>query len=106
MCLGCRQRSQARGAAADLVRIVAVRGESGPVIVVDHTKSMPGRGAWLHARTECVSTVVRRKALPAALRVNGITVDPDGLVAAVMGSTQNEVRASEPEQVAEDMSTP
>lgn len=88
MCLGCRQRSVARGAAADLVRIVAREGDAGPVIVIDHHKSMPGRGAWLHVRDDCVSAVVRRRALPAALRVNGITVDPDEFIAAVMASTQ------------------
>lgn len=57
------------------------------VIVVDHDKTMPGRGAWLHARPECVLAAVRRKALPAALRINGTTVDSDELVAAVMSST-------------------
>ncbi|GAB19133.1 hypothetical protein GOEFS_075_00540 [Gordonia effusa NBRC 100432] len=96
----------ARGAAADLVRIVARESDAGLVIVIDHRKSMPGRGAWLHARTDCVSAAVRRKAVPAALRVNGVTVDPDDLSAAVLRSTQNEAHGSGPEQVAEDMSTP
>ncbi|MFW0790296.1 YlxR family protein [Gordonia sp. CPCC 205333] len=106
MCLGCRQRSVARGVASDLVRIVVRENNAGPVIVVDHHKSMPGRGAWLHARTDCVSAALRRRALPTAFRVSGVTVDPDDFIAAVMGSTQNEAHASEPEQVAEDMSTP
>jgi hypothetical protein len=50
-----------------------------------------------------VEAAVRRKAFSRALRVDGITVDPDGLVASLItagGEDQAE------EQVAQDMSTP
>ena len=75
MCIGCRQRAEA----GELVRVVAqLRGDT-PTVVVDPAKTMPGRGAWLHARAECISTATRRRAFAAALRTPGLTVDPDDL---------------------------
>lgn len=97
--MGCRGRADR----AQLVRVIARRGRTGPVIEIDHRKTQPGRGAWLHPSADCVSAAVRRKAFGSALRVDGITVDPDGLVASLVtagGADQPE------EQVALDMSTP
>ncbi|MFE0747440.1 YlxR family protein [Gordonia sp. NPDC058843] len=75
MCIGCRQRAEA----GELVRVVAqLRGDT-PTVVVDPAKTMPGRGAWLHARAECISTATRRRAFVTALRTPGLTVDPDDL---------------------------
>ncbi|MFW0784728.1 YlxR family protein [Gordonia sp. CPCC 206044] len=78
-CVGCRHRAEA----TDLVRIVARRGDEPPTIVVDHARTMPGRGAWLHPRRDCVDAAVRRKAFVSALRVPGLTVDPDDLAEAI-----------------------
>ncbi|WP_238419364.1 YlxR family protein [Gordonia sp. 'Campus'] len=75
MCVGCRQRAET----GDLVRVVAQMREDTPMIVVDPAKTMPGRGAWLHARSECISTATRRRAFAAALRTPGLTVDPEDL---------------------------
>lgn len=50
-----------------------------PTVVVDPAKTMPGRGAWLHARAECISTATRRRAFATALRTPGLTVVPDDL---------------------------
>ncbi|GAB88806.1 YlxR family protein [Gordonia rhizosphera] len=86
MCVGCRRRA----AATDLVRVVARREPDPPAVVVDLAKTMPGRGAWLHPRRDCVSAAVRRKALPTALRVPGLTVDPDGLAEMLGGITEEE----------------
>ena len=99
MCVGCRGRANR----TQLVRVVASSGPTGPVVEIDHRKTLPGRGAWLHLSADCVEAAVRRKALHRALRVDGITVDPDGLVASLItagGGDQAE------EQVAQDMSTP
>ncbi|MFT3899826.1 MAG: YlxR family protein [Gordonia sp. (in: high G+C Gram-positive bacteria)] len=99
MCVGCRGRADR----AQLVRLVATSGPAGPVVVVDHRKTLPGRGAWLHPSTDCLSEAVRRRAFAPALRVDGLTVDPDGLAASLRaagGGDQPE------EQVAQDMSTP
>ncbi|MFT4044563.1 MAG: YlxR family protein [Gordonia sp. (in: high G+C Gram-positive bacteria)] len=74
MCVGCRERA----GTDELVRLVARLGER-PQIVVDRSKTMPGRGAWLHRRAECVSAAVRRKAFGPALRTRGLIVDPSDL---------------------------
>ncbi|AZZ81963.1 UNVERIFIED_ORG: hypothetical protein L601_001000001540 [Gordonia westfalica J30] len=75
MCIGCRQRAEA----TELVRVVAQQRDDAPVLVADPAKTMPGRGAWLHARAECISVATRRRAFAAALRTPGLTADPDDL---------------------------
>lgn len=82
MCVGCR----GRGDRAQLVRVVASSGPTGPLVEIDHRKTLPGRGAWLHPSTDCVAAAVRRKAFGRALRVDGITVDPDGLAASLFAA--------------------
>ncbi|MFW0796298.1 YlxR family protein [Gordonia sp. CPCC 205515] len=101
MCVGCRQRAEA----TELVRVVARTEDDSPRVVVDVAKTMPGRGAWLHPRRDCVSAAVRRKAFGSALRVPGLTVAPDDLAEAIGGITEEEGH-QRPEQVADDMSTP
>ena len=59
-CVGCRERA----AKADLLRLVW---NGGPVVDVSHT--MPGRGAYLHRRSECLERAVRRRSMGRALRV-------------------------------------
>ncbi|WP_344757185.1 YlxR family protein [Leifsonella bigeumensis] len=60
-CLGCRKRVD-RSA---VMRVVAREGE----VVVDHTATLPGRGAWVHPTRECIDSALRRKAFGRALRV-------------------------------------
>lgn len=48
-------------------------------LVIDHRKNLPGRGAWLHPSESCVTTAVRRRAFGPALRVQGLTVQPEDL---------------------------
>ncbi|MGV9712423.1 YlxR family protein [Gordonia sp. NPDC003424] len=97
MCVGCRQRADR----AELVRVVVRQENDRPGIAVDLAKTMPGRGAWLHPRTDCMSAAVRRKAFGSALRVPGLTVDPDDLAEAIGGITVGDGH-DRPEQVAED----
>ncbi|MBF6212567.1 YlxR family protein [Nocardia puris] len=78
-CVGCRKRELA----ADLLRIVAQDRESGDgsrivMIVPDPRRRLPGRGAWLHPLSACLSTAVRRRAIGRALRVSG-TLDISAL---------------------------
>ncbi|MDN4477177.1 YlxR family protein [Demequina sp. SYSU T00039] len=73
--MGCR----GRGSRSVLVRVAIEDGRA----VVDHRRSMPGRGAWLHPDPECLAQALRRRALPRALRasdldVTGLTVDEPG----------------------------
>ncbi|GAC58678.1 hypothetical protein GOHSU_45_00440 [Gordonia hirsuta DSM 44140 = NBRC 16056] len=53
--------------------------EGATTLVIDHRKSLPGRGAWLHPSQSCVAAAVRRQSFGPALRVRGLTVDPNDL---------------------------
>nr|WP_227838510.1 YlxR family protein [Nocardia aurantia] len=70
-CIGCRRRELA----ADLLRVVAWSSpeSSGGVVAVvpDPQRRLPGRGAWLHPSSVCLSTAERRRAFGRALRVSG-----------------------------------
>ncbi|WP_231390245.1 YlxR family protein [Nocardia sp. CNY236] len=71
-CIGCRRRELA----VDLLRIVARGTETGNgsrvvEIVPDPRRRLPGRGAWLHPFSACLSTAERRRAIGRALRVSG-----------------------------------
>nr|WP_227985198.1 YlxR family protein [Nocardia spumae] len=63
--------------AADLLRVVAQSPGSVPdrdaavVIVPDPQRRLPGRGAWLHPVSACLSMAERRRAFGRALRVSG-----------------------------------
>ncbi|WP_374945402.1 YlxR family protein [Agreia sp.] len=60
-CVGCRARADR----SSLLRVVARI----PVVVVDETAVLPGRGAWVHPRIECVEKAQARKAFGRALRI-------------------------------------
>ena len=60
MCAGCRGRS----AKAELIRVVARHG----VGVVDEKQTEPGRGVYLHPRTECLDQAVKRRTIGRLLR--------------------------------------
>ena len=66
-CLGCRQRA----ARHELLRVVATDQGSGHTVVPDPGRRLPGRGASLHPRSECLALALRRRAFPRALRVPG-----------------------------------
>ncbi|ONM46225.1 YlxR family protein [Nocardia donostiensis] len=71
-CIGCRKRELA----TDLLRIVARERDTGDgtsviAIVPDPRRRLPGRGAWLHPLSACLSMAERRRAIGRALRVSG-----------------------------------
>ncbi|MBF6066324.1 YlxR family protein [Nocardia terpenica] len=67
-CIGCRSRELA----AELLRIVAQPSDQGGVAIVpDPRRRLPGRGAWLHPSSVCLSNAERRRAFGRALRVSG-----------------------------------
>ncbi|WP_328413233.1 YlxR family protein [Nocardia sp. NBC_00403] len=72
-CIGCRKRELA----VDLLRIVARECETGTngshafAIVPDPQRRLPGRGAWLHPVSVCLTAAERRRAFGRALRVSG-----------------------------------
>ncbi|CAN5203922.1 hypothetical protein BH09ACT3_BH09ACT3_10160 [soil metagenome] len=64
------------------MRVVARDGEA----VVDQSAALPGRGAWVHPTSECVSTAIQRKAFGRALKVEGV-LDAEGLRLVIPPST-------------------
>ncbi|MFL6113839.1 MAG: YlxR family protein [Catenulispora sp.] len=67
MCVGCRKRSPV----SELLRVVVAEGPSGPRIVPDPRRRLPGRGASLHRERACLDLAQRRRAFPRALRIPG-----------------------------------
>nr|WP_255498050.1 YlxR family protein [Nakamurella sp. PAMC28650] len=64
-CVGCRDKVDA----STLLRVVAVAG----VLTPDPRHRLPGRGAWLHSRVECLDLAGRRRAFGRALRLASVT---------------------------------
>ncbi|EPD26940.1 hypothetical protein HMPREF9237_00874 [Actinotignum schaalii FB123-CNA-2] len=60
MCVGCRQRA----AREELVRLALT--DAG--VVVDKEQRLPGRGAWVHARPDCLARGMRTGQLAHAFR--------------------------------------
>lgn len=59
-CIGCRQQQTRKS----LIRIVLVNTE----LTIDEGKKLPGRGAWLHAKSDCLQLALNRKAFGRALK--------------------------------------
>ncbi len=74
-CVGCRTRATVN----ELVRLVAASGG----VELDQRQRLPGRGAWVHPRRDCIEIATRRKAWARALRTPGIAVDAADLCARV-----------------------
>jgi uncharacterized protein len=66
-CVGCR----ARASRSVLLRVVAVEGGDGQVVVPDPRHRLAGRGAWLHPDPACLDLAERRRVFPRALRRAG-----------------------------------
>jgi predicted RNA-binding protein YlxR (DUF448 family) len=66
-CVGCRRRA----ARHELLRVVATDDGTGPVLVPDPDRRLPGRGANLHPTPDCLALALRRRAFSRALRVSG-----------------------------------
>lgn len=62
-CVACRRRASK----AELIRVIASDG----AVVVDEAHRLPGRGAYLHRDSGCVSMAARKGVLPRALRAVG-----------------------------------
>ncbi|WP_083372432.1 YlxR family protein [Paraoerskovia marina] len=74
-CVGCRERTSCSA----LLRVVARTGSSGTAeLVPDVRRSLPGRGAWIHADLACLDRAEKRRSFARALRVT-TPVDVSGL---------------------------
>ncbi|GAB2973213.1 YlxR family protein [Frigoribacterium salinisoli] len=100
-CIGTRTRAP-RSA---LVRVVARDGR----LVVDETRSLPGRGAWLTPTMEAFESAVKRRAFRRALRLDS---EPDvsavrehftHLVATDSGARPSVGPVSSPDQTTTEM---
>ena len=63
-CVGCRGTASPD----QLVRVTTESTAHGPRAVVDLRRRRGGRGAWVHATSECVALAVRKKAFNRAFR--------------------------------------
>ncbi|MFM5904306.1 MAG: YlxR family protein [Microbacteriaceae bacterium] len=70
-CVGCRQRASR----SQLLRVI----DQQFLLIADSSKSLPGRGAWLHENAECLAKAIDRKAFGRALRVIG-SLDASDLI--------------------------
>lgn len=69
-CVGCRRRDLRSVLLRLVVDLAGGPREVSP-LVVDAGRSLPGRGAWLHASPRCLELAERRRAFPRALRIAG-----------------------------------
>ena len=69
-CVGCRKT----GTRKTLIRLVS----KNETLIVDDSKVLPGRGAWLHGNRECLKLALERKAFGRSLN-QAITADADAL---------------------------
>ena len=61
-------------------------------VVLDHSATLPGRGAWVHRGQACVSAAIRTRAALRALRSPG-ALDVTGLAA--IGQAERLTQAKE-----------
>ncbi len=66
-CVGCGEKTSPEA-------LVRLRMRDGAVHV-DPARS-GGRGAWLHAREDCLERAIRRRSFGRAFRSSGVQVDP------------------------------
>ncbi|WP_371687060.1 MULTISPECIES: YlxR family protein [Mycobacterium] len=46
-------------------------GNGNYAVIVDLSRRLPGRGAWLHPEPQCLQQAIRRRAFTRALRITG-----------------------------------
>jgi predicted RNA-binding protein YlxR (DUF448 family) len=83
MCLACRST----GAKSTLVRFVASQG----IVVVDPAARLPGRGAYVCGREECLEQALRRRgaALHRSFRRSDLHIDEPAIRAAWTQALRN-----------------
>jgi predicted RNA-binding protein YlxR (DUF448 family) len=59
-CVGCRKQETRKL----LIRLVLVDSQ----LTIDDGKKLPGRGSWIHAKTECFDLASNRKAFARAFK--------------------------------------
>ncbi len=67
MCIACRERAPQ----SQLLRLAVLTADE-PRIVVDASRRLPGRGAWIHDSAACWKRARAKKAFSVALRSPGL----------------------------------
>ncbi len=73
------------GGKCDPGALVRLAADGGGRLLLDAGRRLGGRGAWLHPDPACLARAVRRRALPRALRREGLAVDERELGRALTG---------------------
>jgi uncharacterized protein len=81
-CVGCRDRDQQ----TRMLRVALIAGRPTP----DLARRLPGRGAWLHPRVECVEQAARRGGLSRAFRTGFRSEEIISLREAVLEAAQRD----------------
>jgi predicted RNA-binding protein YlxR (DUF448 family) len=68
-CVGCRQRNLR----SNLIRVVVSENQ----LVFDPSKSLPGRGAWLHPEADCIELANTRNGFGRALRISNAVISKE-----------------------------
>ena len=97
-CIGCRKKDDQ----AALMRLALDSGDGSNAVLVDESRRMSGRGAWLHPDTACLATAVKRRAFGRAFRAQA---DPSAVEqwfeAQEAGPTRNPLETVQPESGSE-----
>lgn len=71
-CVGCRQQVEQKS----LYRVALKTSEGKiPEVVLDANRSIPGRGAWIHADSKCVSSALKKGAFNRAFKTRVSTAE-------------------------------
>ncbi|MGH3428871.1 MAG: YlxR family protein [Mycobacteriales bacterium] len=90
-CIGCRKRANI----AELVRLVAVLRGDVRQVMPDSARRLPGRGAWLHPESGCLSQAERRNVFGRSLRRAGpMDIDPLRELISTMGRPDGDTQSS------------
>ncbi|MDE2591337.1 MAG: YlxR family protein [Actinomycetales bacterium] len=65
---------------SELARVCSSQTQSSsePVLLLDSKTNLPGRGAWIHASSECLKLAIERRAFVRALKLSA-SPDTSGL---------------------------
>lgn len=97
-CIGCRKKDDQ----AALMRLALDSGDGMNAVLVDESRRMSGRGAWLHPDAACFATAVKRRAFGRAFRAQA---DPSAVAqwfeAQEAGPARNPLETVQPESGSE-----
>lgn len=70
-CVGCRAQDEQ----SQLIRVALQVRDGVPHAVLDASRSLPGRGAWLHVEQKCLAAALKKGAFNRAFRTKVSTAE-------------------------------